>query len=237
MNSDLDEMPSLLIPTILKKAVNTFGSKTELFNKNLEQLVNLFNSTKSSHVNLHPMFMNEETWAPKTKAPMTYINIFSDDIINVAIFILKPKTKLPLHNHPEMFGLLKVIAGSVKITSFSINTEKCRKYSIEHYETEPLRIVAEKTEETLHNSDSECCILEPNARNLHEIESVDGPAAFIDILSPPYDVDIPGVGERKCSYFLLEKELEPYIFQLREIDTPNWFWSDTYPYTGPTLAT
>ena len=37
--------------------------------------------------------------------------------------------------------------------------------------------------------ESSCCILSPLQSNIHKIESVDGPAAFLDILAPPYNID------------------------------------------------
>lgn len=242
MNTDTDDM-ALLIPTILRTAAKTFTCNPEIFSKNLEQLSKLFNNIKSAHVNLNPVLLNKTTWESETKAPMTYVHIFNDDIINVGIFILKPKMKLPLHNHPDMYGLLKVIAGTVKITSYSLNTENTKKYvTIQEDEgtssqddNGQMKLIAEQMDDIIADSETNCCVLDPNKSNIHEIESLNGPAAFIDILSPPYDVDIPGVGERKCSYFKLEKELEPKIFELQEINTPSWFWSDSFPYTGPTF--
>lgn len=235
MNTNTDDMATSYISTIIKKAVDTFASKPDVFKKNLEQLAYLFNNLRASHVNLHPMFMKETTWTSKAKAPMTYVHIFSDELVNVGIFILKPNMKLPLHNHPEMCGLLKVIAGTVKIRSYSLNTEKTMKYSSDQKKSNFLKLVAERMNDITANSDADCCILHQNLGNLHEIESVDGPAAFIDILSPPYDVDIPGVGERKCSYFTVTQEYEPGVYELQEIKSPSWFWSDSFPYMGPVV--
>ena len=37
--------------------------------------------------------------------------------------------------------------------------------------------------------ESGCCLLSPAESNIHKIESVGGPAAFLDILAPPYNID------------------------------------------------
>ena len=37
--------------------------------------------------------------------------------------------------------------------------------------------------------ESTCCILSPDKANIHKIESVGGPAAFLDILAPPYNIE------------------------------------------------
>lgn len=79
------------------------------------------------------------------------------------------------------------------------------------------------------------CLLTPNERNLHEITAIDGPAAILDILAPPYD----GV-ERECSYF---KELTSH-WDPRNDSTINWllqihppvnFWCKEVPYLGPRI--
>jgi len=70
-------------------------------------------------------------------------------------------------------------------------------------------------------------------KNLHEIESIDGPAAFLDILAPPYDMPVPGYETRKCSYYTRLSQVAPNIFHLQEIHSPSWYWTDSFPYTGP----
>lgn len=224
-----DEMISQHVSTVLKVALNTFKSSAETFEYNLEKLAQLFSKTTASHVNLHPMFMKEATWKGPNKAPMTYIGIYHNDVLNMGIFILKPNMKLPLHNHPQMYGLLKVIAGTVNVKSYSIKTENIIKIGT----GEKILVTAEQNEDIQADTNSECCILDPVMGNLHEIETVGGPAAFIDILSPPYDTDMESTDYRKCSYFRVNSEKEPKIFELEEIHTPSWFWSDTYPYEGP----
>lgn len=217
------------VTTVLKFALTTFRSKPEAFESNLEKLIELFNKTRSNHVNLHPMFMKESTWEVPSKAPMTYIGIFKNDILNMGIFILKHDMKLPLHNHPNMYGLLKVIAGTVKIKSFSIKSER----SVGTDDNERLFIVANQNEDVIANSESGCCRLDPLRGNIHEIETIGGPAAFIDILSPPYDTYNPDMSARRCSYFRVTKENKPNEFDLEEISIPSWFWSDSFTYLGP----
>lgn len=227
--STIDEMISEHVSSVLKVAINTFRSTPETFEYNLEKLARLFSKTTATHVNLNPMFMKESTWKMENKAPMTYIGILHNDILNMGIFILKPNMKLPLHNHPHMYGLLKVVAGTVNIKSFSIKTENIITMDTE----KKILITAEKNEDIILDSKSDCCVLDPVMGNIHEIETIGGPAAFIDILSPPYDTALGNTDYRKCSYFRVRAEKGPKIFELEEIVTPSWFWSDTFPYEGP----
>lgn len=231
-------MVSNHITCVIRQAITTFTCKNELFCQHLETLRILADKTTSNDVNLHPQFMSESLWSRHNKAPVTYVDIYEDCNLTVGIFILKPGMKLPLHDHPHMYGLIKVIAGKIKITSYSLNTEKTKKV-MKNYLSEgdvnrrPL--LAEKSYEILADSNTESCLLEPDKRNLHEIESIGGPAAFIDILSPPYETYIPNIGPRKCNYYKLLKEIAPDIYKLQETGSPPWYWNDTFPYTGPKL--
>lgn len=221
---------------LFKQAVTTFTCKKELLYSNLEILKAVLDKTTASDVDLHPQFMNHSLWTRPNKAPVTYVDIYENETLSMGIFILKPGMKLPLHDHPQMYGLLKVIAGTIKITSFSLHTEKtlkCIGKSCKHPSSEyPMTVIAERNPDILADSLSETCILEPDKGNLHEIESIGGPAAFIDILAPPYETEIPDYGARKCTYFSVVKELAPQVCKLEEINSPSWFWNDVHPYTG-----
>ena len=95
--------------------------------------------------------------------------------------------------------------------------------------------------------------------NYHEIQSVgDGPAAFFDILAPPYhtsefdeDQD-DGHEPRDCHFFTEHKEITisnnsnntnnnihsekvPNILWLRRIPCPNDYTCSEEPYCGPRL--
>ena len=51
------------------------------------------------------------------------------------------------------------------------------------------------------NSADNPIYLHPREENLHEIATVEGPAAFLDILSPPYGPDHRTGTERECHYY------------------------------------
>lgn len=42
------------------------------------------------------------------EAPVTYMMIYEDSDVHICIFILKNGVSLPLHDHPNMVGILKV---------------------------------------------------------------------------------------------------------------------------------
>ena len=61
------------------------------------------------------------------KRPVTYIELYHDCDIDIGMLIISGNARLPLHGHPKMRGILKVVHGEVeflrfhKIPSFDIN--------------------------------------------------------------------------------------------------------------------
>lgn len=101
-----------------------------------------------------------------------------------------------------------------------------------------LRSVAEYSEE------SGPCLLTPLRDNLHQIDTVEGPAAFLDILAPPYNPD----DGRDCHYYKAlrtvaggggtggksgEEQQEAWLL---EIPQPEDFWCGGEPYPGPAVS-
>lgn len=234
---------------VLRQAIITFTTKKirpESYAANLQALISLLDKTSAEHVNFPSHFLNPDIWENPGKAPVSCIEIYEDDNVSMGIFILKPNGKLPLHNHPQMHGLIKVIAGKVKIVSYSLNTEKTKEIDQkglqDNPDAMPLKpksryniVTAELSEITVADANSPACTLEPDFKNLHEIQSLEGPAAFVDILAPPYDYPVPEFGERQCSYYSKLSQVSSSIFRLQEIRSPAWYWTDSYPYTGPDL--
>lgn len=219
-------MSHSFINSILQQSLKTFKNKhvpAEIFKTNLQQLKTMLDTLTAEDVNLDPALLEDNTWNDPQKAPMTYIELYQDTHVNIGMFVLKPGSTLPLHDHPKMHGLLKVIAGEIKIANYSIRSSNGEE------------IIAERHEDIVADATSEACILKPRDHNLHEIYSIEGAAAFLDVLAPPYDVLVPEYGPRKCSYYAVEEEWQPDLFRLREIKAPSWFWSDHDLYTGPKL--
>ncbi|OON20648.1 hypothetical protein X801_03468 [Opisthorchis viverrini] len=41
-------------------------------------------------------------------APVAYVHIMENEIFSMGIFILRPGSRIPLHDHPGMFGILHI---------------------------------------------------------------------------------------------------------------------------------
>lgn len=219
------------IEVLAKQAMKTFGDRA--CQKSLDKLWSLMSKITAEDVKLDKNILD---YVGRQSAPMCVMDIFENKDITIAIFVLKHGVTLPMHDHPGMHGLLKVISGIVELNSYSMRTKN------DHVIKSNEEITAIKHRSISLNSNSSACILTPSEKNLHEIKCIQGPAAFLDILSPPYDVDEFGKGPRPCTFFKIVKSKlcteSADVFeevQLSVIESPRDFYSSTLKYIGPPL--
>lgn len=54
-------------------------------------------------------------------APVTYIQVWEDRVMSMGVFIIKRDSSIPLHDHPNMHGLIKIIHGTASIQTYNHN--------------------------------------------------------------------------------------------------------------------
>ncbi|XP_068625556.1 2-aminoethanethiol dioxygenase [Battus philenor] len=238
------------IVSTYRHALHTFDDKFKNdLNINLTKLKSMMDNLKAEDLGFDNSLNDPATWKRPNKAPCTYVEVFQNSLVNMSIFVLKPGFKMPLHDHPHMHGLLKVIAGAVNIRSFSeyplkeaVNTidftirAKHEAARIAHGLHKRRRLFATISQNCVCRANSETCILTPSISNYHEIEALNMPAAFFDILSPPYDTLIEEVGPRRCRYYYVANEISTNLVELQETKVPECFYCDQLPYLGPCLG-
>lgn len=101
-------------------------------------------------------------------------------------------------------------------------------------------ILATKHPSLVIHPNDPACILKPFEKNVHEISCLEGPAAFIDVLSPPYIVDAFGNGQRPCTYFKCDPSGievgDTNKVKLRVTKILDDFYSQRLMYCGPPLS-
>ncbi|XP_077292541.1 2-aminoethanethiol dioxygenase [Arctopsyche grandis] len=235
------EMKPNPLVTLFKQAIKTFvpvKSFDKEFSSGFQKVKSILDEVKDEDVSLDPILTETATWEREDKAPCTYIEIFENHHLNISIFILKPGFKMPLHDHPHMHGLLKVISGSVRIKSFTKIQPNDERYTafgsqLINAGTRSRSFLAEIGDK-ICDASSESCALTPDDSNYHEIESINGPSAFIDILAPPY-CTFKDNFVRECRYYKVVQEIDPKLAQLEEMIPPKSFFCDQAPYLGPVL--
>ncbi|XP_067652243.1 2-aminoethanethiol dioxygenase-like [Haliotis asinina] len=171
-------------------------------------------------------------------APVTFIHVYKNDIFSMRIFVIKPSGRIPLHDHPGMFGLCKVIHGSVHLRSFTETEEQDIQDScFQHLRENPSVLKSVHLHQDLIvTSKDGCCFLTPREGNYHEILPVDGMAAFLDVLAPHYSQG------RECHYFeelgsnvLSSDVTDVGVRWLKQIQAPSDYWCDRLVYKGPSI--
>ncbi|RXM34637.1 2-aminoethanethiol dioxygenase [Acipenser ruthenus] len=242
-----------LIQKIARQASTTFkncgsspiGENSKGFLENQAKLRNLLHEIRSEDLNIAPRKLDPSPISVPHNPPVTYMHICETGAFSMGVFLLKGGSSIPLHDHPEMNGMLKVLYGKVSISCFDkldnppdAASEAQFNPPVLPYQKDALRrsVLRSIGEYTEHSGP---CILTPKKDNLHQINAVDGPAAFLDILAPPYDQD----DGRDCHYYkVLEngdvklETGEQKEMWLLEIPQPTDFWCGAEPYPGPQVT-
>lgn len=213
-----------LISRIIKQCRSTFEPKNKAaYQKNLSLLQQLVSQLSYSELKLPQSLVARQAFADPNKAPCTFIALFESELFTLTIFILRSNYSMPLHDHPGITGILKMLYGSAQIQSFT---------RTEHSEDLPLLSVGSRFKvnvepQVVIDPESEPAILTPHLGNFHEISNVGAvPCAFLDVLSPCY-----GDAERECSYFR-KLTVENQLF-LEKIPAPHSYYCDSLYYPLP----
>jgi len=145
---------------------------------------------------------------------------------SIGIFIFPPRSKIPLHDHPQMCVISRLLYGDItshsydfieKISDGEQETESSNDSWISNlFSLRPQFHTTKRKLPELSNQDGsnkiyakahdikriyapEVTILFPKLRNIHEFISGDFGAAILDVLIPPYDGE-----NRDCTYYKVE---------------------------------
>lgn len=251
-----------LIQKIAKAAYTAFkGFKSSNGDNNVvadqqSELISLVTAVRAADLKIAPRKTKPSSGAAAQTPPVTYMHICETEVFSMGVFLLRTGASIPLHDHPGMNGMLKVLYGKVSVRCFDKLEDNLSVSNVlPHFEPplapfqtaslrrSVLRSVAEYSE------DSGPCLLTPLRDNLHQIDAVEGPAAFLDILAPPYNPD----DGRDCHYYQVlqtvaegdgksneeqqgeEKEKGDEAWLL-EVPQPEDFWCGGEPYPGPAVS-
>lgn len=240
-----------LIQKIAKQAFVTFKDCASADNSDHKppsdrhkQLLSLVSALRAADLRVAPRKGSRPGPEGPQNPPVTYMHICETPAFSMGVFVLRAGASIPLHDHPRMNGMLKVLYGKVSVHCF----DKLDCEGVAPPEFEPpltpqqapslcravLRCVSE------YSASSAPCLLTPQRDNLHQIQAVGGPVAFLDILAPPYDSD----SDRDCHYYKVLQPSAPGSHGpdrpeetwLMEIPQPEDFWCGGEVYPGPPVS-
>lgn len=234
-----------VIQKIARMAHQAFSRKMN--DDSLNQLKSCFASVTAEDIDFNGEAIEKRS---DLIAPAIFMDIYNTPIFTLSLFAVREGQKLPLHDHPGMYGLIRVIHGTFQVKSYTRldpqttssppDEMKSRVSSFfsrfrRYKNNGPLPAIL-SDERTVSASDQDVCVLTPDDRNIHELTSLASLSAFVDILAPPYED-----GVRDCHFYTIlgvsfDQKLGREVTWLVETEAPLSYWSKEIPYTGPSIS-
>ncbi|CAI5743481.1 unnamed protein product [Hyaloperonospora brassicae] len=172
----------------------------------LRPVVTLCNALRAEHFGIHVPTPE----IARTMNDVHYWKLWESDWIDIGIFFMPPKSTIPLHNHPGMSVVTRVLYGVATVTSYDILSDA----EVQTLEAGSEIVYGDATfSSDAVNPDT------PRRFNLHNIQaSSDIGCAMLDIMVPPYDN-----ANRNCHHFkILEHKMvrNERIFKMLESVKP-----------------
>ncbi|KAE8998390.1 hypothetical protein PR003_g12740 [Phytophthora rubi] len=159
---------------------------------------------------------------PERPQRVHYQHVYEDETFSIGIFILPPGVSIPLHDHPGMSVISRVLYGSLHIKSFDLVADVGGNKHTARLQADEVLTAPHTTE------------LLPDCGNLHQLMGgEDVGCAFLDIITPPYDSN----DGRDCTYYRVVSQENSSDGELVTLETYNPMAFDvlTEPYLGPRL--
>lgn len=124
-------------------------------------------------------------WSP-SGSTVTYLPVHEANLLHIGVFCLPAGAAIPLHDHPGMTVLSRVLYGRVRIAAYDwLRNDGVGKGGI-----------ARKVAEDELAGPRGTCTLFPSYANVHSLTAVTT-CAVLDVLAPPY----ARASGRDCTYF------------------------------------
>ncbi|KAG6612688.1 2-aminoethanethiol dioxygenase [Phytophthora cinnamomi] len=173
---------------------------------------------------------------PERPKRVHYQHVYEDETFSIGIFILPPGVAIPLHDHPGMSVISRLLYGSLHIRSYDLVKGG------DGAATATAAVAGKKQTARLHVDEvltaPHTTELLPDCGNLHQLVGGDDiGCAFLDIITPPYD----STNGRDCTYYRVLDSADSHDdnngHKLVTLETFNPLDFDvvTEPYFGPRL--
>jgi len=160
----------------------------------------------------------------KWSRPIKYLHIHEEDRFSMGIFCMPTCAPIPLHDHPGMLVMGKLLYGQLRVRSYSLKPEDAANAG----RNAGKLLEATLVKDEVLDSSAEPALVLPDVGNLHELTPIT-PCAMLDVLAPPYAVD----DGRDCTYYEeVESGAKHY---LQEWEPPAIFRVTRGSYHGPSV--
>lgn len=145
------------------------------------------------------------------------MNIVSSNEFDMSVFIIPKGRQLPLHDHPSMVVLSKVIVGELNVRCFSPENLNWRG----HTSAGKASLISS----SMRTSNNAAWMLTPVLGNVHELKADETTIVF-DVLMPPYLEP-----ERPCNFYRSVKDENGWALE-NISPPPNRLLPSVVPYNG-----
>uniref|UniRef100_A0AAF5PV35 Uncharacterized protein n=2 Tax=Wuchereria bancrofti TaxID=6293 RepID=A0AAF5PV35_WUCBA len=161
-------------------------------------------------------------------APMYYVDIYESEHIHACLFGFKScNFMFPLHDHPDMYGFVKVLRGALAINSYTkLSHDEQKILKRTKWNTLSSNVVIARFEGITNRWHSDDCVyLGPKFGNIHSLTPLEDGAAFFDLL-------MPGYGDKPCTYFknVIQNPKLKQACLLQKIAEPEDYYCQLLPY-------
>lgn len=122
------------------------------------------------------------------RPPITYLHIYEDGALSLGIFCLPAHARIPLHNHPGMTVLSRVLYGQMHVKS----CDWLDPGAPDHLPREAVKVL----DNVFCSADDPIALFPASGGNIHQFTAVTD-CAVLDLMSPPYCTE----AGRDCSYY------------------------------------
>ena len=146
-----------------------------------------------------------------SKPMILYRGLHEDERFSLGVFCIPDGGVIPLHDHPGMTVVSKMIHGEMRVRSFDFQEDEKEEESASS-SSSPFHANERAAANAMHarggrraqrvndscvSAGDVLALFPKHGGNVHEFTGVAGPAVVIDVLTPPY---APGNG-RDCTYY------------------------------------
>lgn len=128
------------------------------------------------------------------RPPITYMHIYEDGTLSLGIFCLPARARIPLHNHPGMTVLTRVLYGQLHVQS----CDWLEPGGPDRLPREAVNVV----DSVFCSADEPVALFPSSGGNIHQFTALTD-CAVLDLMSPPYSTEVGGsctrvVGQADC---------------------------------------
>ncbi|KAK9696845.1 hypothetical protein RND81_08G000800 [Saponaria officinalis] len=219
------------VKKIFNACKDSFTPTGPISEEALEKVRAILDDLKAANVGLDQEAQAAKKWKPTANGnngrkdrngsqqyppPIKYLHVHECESFSIGIFCMPPSSVIPLHNHPGMTVLSKLLYGSLLVRSYDwVDLPELPQSS---QAARPAKLV----KDCEMTAPCDTTVLYPTRGNIHCFKAIT-PCAFFDILTPPYSSE----DGRHCSYFrksLIQDLPDGIEEQLEGVDVSELVW-------------